>query len=120
MAATAVNIPALYGALDQQRQMRSLTWRELAKSLRLSPSTFTRMAQGNRPDADAFLTLVAWLGVSAETFAIESPGALPREEVEPLTAITSFLRGSPKVTADEAEALSGVIAAAYSAIVKEK
>jgi len=120
VATNAVDIRALYGALDRQRQVRRLTWRELAKSLKLSPSTFTRLGQGNRPDADAFLTLITWLGVPAEKFAVEFRDSLPREDVEPLSAITSFLRGSSKVTAAEAEALSNVIEAAYNAIVKDK
>jgi transcriptional regulator with XRE-family HTH domain len=118
MALTELDIPALFAAVDRQRRTRSLTWRQLALSLQVSPSTFTRMAQGNRPDADTFLTLVAWLGVTAETFA---SGPTPASnDTEPLAAITSYLRASRKVTAQEAEALSNIIAAAYDSIVKDK
>ena len=119
MAATEVDVSALYSALDRQRQSRGLTWRELARLLLLSPSTFTRMAQGNRPDADAFLTMVGWLGVAAETFALEG-GTAVSGDVEPVTAITSYLRASRKVSSEEAEALSNIIAAAYKSIVKDK
>ncbi len=119
MAATNLDVGALYGALDRQRISRNLTWRDMARSLDLSPSTFTRMAQGSRPDADALLTLVGWLGVPAETFATEGSQAASTE-AEPVSSITSYLRASAKVSSEEAEALSNIIAAAYTAIVKEK
>lgn len=118
MAARELDVPALYEALDRQRRGQGLTWRQLARSMDLSPSTFTRMAQGNRPDADAFLTMIEWLGVSVDTFAL---GKTPQgRDVEPLTAITSYLRASRKVTAEEAHALTNIIEAAYNSIVKGK
>jgi transcriptional regulator with XRE-family HTH domain len=63
-----INVPALYAALDAQREAAGLSWRQLAKNLGLSPSTFTRLANGHRPDVDAFAALVGWLGQPAERF----------------------------------------------------
>lgn len=70
MAKDQIDVEALYSALDAQRTARGLSWRQLAKELQVSPSLLSRMANGLRPDADAFITLVQWLGVPAEQFAV--------------------------------------------------
>ncbi|WP_206326262.1 helix-turn-helix domain-containing protein [Streptomyces gossypiisoli] len=71
MARTRVNVSALYAALDAARTKRELSWRQLAAAVGVSPSTMTRMANGNRPDVDAFVALVRWLGMPAETFMVD-------------------------------------------------
>jgi transcriptional regulator with XRE-family HTH domain len=66
---TTVSSSRLYGALDAARQDRGISsWRKLADEIGVSPSTLSRLGQGQRPDADGFATLVSWLGVPAETF----------------------------------------------------
>jgi len=116
---TTVDVPALYRVLDQRRRQRGLTWRLLAKEIDVSPSTFTRMAQGHRPDVDTFLTFLRWLNLPAESVARGQVEEGPADEIEPLTAITSFLRASRKVTPEEAEALTNIIEAAFKSIVKD-
>ncbi|MER6591386.1 helix-turn-helix domain-containing protein [Micromonospora purpureochromogenes] len=61
MAQTRINVPALYAALDAARKSKNLSWRQLAAEVGCSPSTMTRLANGYRPDADAFMTLTQWL-----------------------------------------------------------
>lgn len=68
MPEITVDVDALYGALDAKRDSDELTWRDLARDLRISPSTFTRMAMGRRPDIDTFATLLGWLERPAEDF----------------------------------------------------
>lgn len=63
-----LRVAALYAALDAERQTRSLSWRQTAKECGLSPSTMTRLANGLRPDVDAFATLVRWLDQPADDF----------------------------------------------------
>lgn len=55
---------ALYVALDRQRRSRRMQWREAAREAGVSPSTFTRIGQGRRPDADGLVRLLAWLGTT--------------------------------------------------------
>src|SRR5690349_18280068 len=86
---TTVDVVALYAALDQKRQMEGLSWRELAAALGLSPSTFTRMGQGHRPDVDTFATLLRWLGMPAEAFM--RPSNPSEAEPEPLAMISAYL-----------------------------
>ena len=44
--------------------------RDVAAETGLSPSTLTRIAQGQKPDADALVTLLAWLNADAAAFAV--------------------------------------------------
>src|SRR2546428_10301195 len=85
-----IDLEALYGALNAERENRGLSWRELGKEIGTSASTFTRLAQGRGTDADTFATLVAWLGVSADHFVRgnEPPKGQPRT----VAAISSYLR----------------------------
>jgi transcriptional regulator with XRE-family HTH domain len=115
---TTVDVAALYAALDQQRQAAGLSWRELAARLGLSASTFTRMAQGHRPDVDAFATLLRWLGMPAESFMRPSTAVPGRAEPEPLAMISSYLRSARALRPEDAEALEDIIQAAYRRLVK--
>lgn len=118
MTETTIDVGALYAALDQSRQLKGVSWRELAGELGLSPSTFTRMGQGHRPDLDTFATLVRWLGVPAETFM--RPASRDAPEPEPLAMISAYLRSSRTMRPEDAEALEDIIQAAYRRLVKER
>lgn len=61
MSTHLLDVPELYRRLDIQRRERGLLWRDLAAEVDVSPSTFSRMHDGNRPDADALVTLLVWL-----------------------------------------------------------
>lgn len=118
MADTTVDVTALYAALDQQRQLAGRSWRELAAELGISPSTFTRMAQGHRPDVDTFASLLRWLGMPAEPFL--RPPAAPGPAPEPLAMISAYLRSAPTLRPEDAEALEDIIQAAYRRLVRER
>lgn len=63
---------ALYYALDEKRQSREMTWRQVASEIGVSVSTITRTQNGGRMEVDGMLAMVAWLGVSVETFLRDS------------------------------------------------
>jgi len=91
-----INVRALYAALDAQKDQAGISWRQLAKDRGLSPSTFTRLANGHRPDVDAFAALVDWLGQPAERFITRDPDPKPAEpaliaELAPLLRARSDL-----------------------------
>jgi transcriptional regulator with XRE-family HTH domain len=118
MPETTINVEALYAALDRKRTLVGKSWRELARDLDLTPSTFTRMAQRQRPDVDTFATLLCWLDMPAKAFMSPTPES-HEDEPEPLVAITSYLRAKRDMNPDQRVALENVIQAAYKAIVKE-
>lgn len=118
---TIVDVEALYSALNDKRERQGISWRELASELELSPSTFTRMAQGQRPDIDTFTTLLQWLRMPADKYT-RVEGERPRRSStkdEPLVEITTLLRSSKSIKRDQAEALNSIITAAFKSIVKD-
>jgi DNA-binding MurR/RpiR family transcriptional regulator len=118
MPETTVDVEALYAALDRRRQNDQLSWRTLASKLEITPSTFTRMAQGLKPDVDTFATLIRWLGMSQEEFLL--PSKRRTKEADPVAMISSYLRGAKNISQQQAEALEDIIGAAYKHLVKEQ
>ena len=117
MPETTVDVDALYAALDNKRKTHGASWREIARQLDVSPSTFSRMAQGRRPDVDTFATLLRWLGMSAESFMRGTPATGATEE--PVAMVSSYLRSARNVTPEDAEALEDIFRAAYNRLVRE-
>jgi transcriptional regulator with XRE-family HTH domain len=68
-----LNVKALYEALDLVREHTGMSWRDLAADTGISSSAFSRLSQGHRPDADALVTLLAWLRVPADRFTMDAP-----------------------------------------------
>lgn len=118
MPETTVDVDALYAALDRKRQASGSSWRALAAKLEITPSTFTRMAQGLKPDVDTFATLIRWLGISQEEFL--RPTKKLGTPADPLVMISSYLRGAKNIDDEQAKALEDIIAAAYRHLVKER
>lgn len=101
---------AFYAALDAERRSRRYTWKQVAEEARVSASTLTRMAQGRRPDVDSLAALVAWAGLSADTFVDNGED---RATPGSLTMISTYLKGDPQLSAEAAEALDQMVKAAY-------
>lgn len=120
MPQITIDVGALYAALLRKRDVAGQSWRDVAAELSISPSTFTRMAQGARPDIDTFATLLRWLNMPAAAYMrSDDPATTVRpDEPEPLVAIASLLRSSKSVNEQQAAALENIIGAAYKSIVK--
>lgn len=118
MVENSIDVPTLYAVIDQTRQSQGFSWRGLARQLGITPSTFTRMAQGRRPDSDTFAVLVAWLGVPAEKFLMRRD--IASENPDPMAMISLYLRSARNVRPEDAKALEDIIGAAYRALVKNR
>jgi transcriptional regulator with XRE-family HTH domain len=116
---STLDVNALYATLDRKRRDEGVSWRKLADDLDLSPSTFTRMAQGARPDADALATLLDWLKLDLREF---SRGELADEtdEADLPVAVASLLRANSKVKPEHVKALDEAFAAIYRSIVGQE
>ncbi len=119
MAETTIDVGALHAALERRRQARGQSWREVASELDLSPSTFSRLAAGHRPDVDAFATMLRWLDLEAKDFMSPAPSSGAEPSPEPLAAVSSVLRSSRGVSEEQAEALEDIFGAAYRSIVRD-
>ncbi|MFF0793895.1 helix-turn-helix domain-containing protein [Streptomyces spiralis] len=123
MARTRVNVSALYAALDAARTKKEISWRQLAAEVGVSPSTMTRMANGNRPDVDAFLALVQWLGIPAETFMVDPEEGSQEdraEEPELMAQLAPLLRARSDLGADDVTYLEEVISAAMRRFASDR
>jgi transcriptional regulator with XRE-family HTH domain len=119
MPETTVDVGALYAALDAKRKALNTSWREVARELGVSASTFSRMAQGRRPDVDTFATLLRWLGMPAEPFMRSTGGATAGAGEEPVAMVSSYLRSARTISPEDAEALEEIFRAAYRRLVRE-
>lgn len=116
MPKATVDVNSLYSALNSKREKNKLSWRELAKELDVSPSTFTRMAKGQRPDVDAFATFVEWLDMPPKNFMISQ---IKQKQVDTLEGISTYLRADRNMSAEDVEAMEDIISAAYK-LLKNK
>ncbi len=118
MAETTVDVAALYAVLDGKRQANGLSWRGLAQLLNITPSTFTRMAQGRRPDVDTFAALLRWLGMPVEAF-LKPVEQQDRPEGESLAMIGTYLRMDKNLAPKAAAALERLIRVAYETLAED-
>jgi transcriptional regulator with XRE-family HTH domain len=119
MARTQINVPGLYAALDAVREHKQLSWRQLAREIEVSPSTFSRLANRQKPDVDAFLAMVRWLKVPAERFMIDDDEA-PREAPELMAELAPLLRARQDLNSEDKKYLEELIGAAMRRFTAER
>ena len=99
-----------YAALDAARAARQMNWKQVAEASGVSASTLTRLAQRRRPDVDSMAALLAWSGLSADSFVV---GDQERPRAEPLSQIATYLGTDQNLSQYGREAMMQVISAAY-------
>lgn len=77
MSSHRLDVAELRRRLDERRIQQGLTWRELAVAVDLSPSMFSRLAVGLRPDADALVSLLVWLDLDTDVCVMIKPKDAP-------------------------------------------
>jgi transcriptional regulator with XRE-family HTH domain len=115
----AIDVSALYGALDSRRSTKNLSWRKLAKELNLSPSIFTRLAQGSQPRTDSYLRMVDWLGKPRDAF-FDRGKPSEEEAQDTLAAIHGYLRADKSLKAESARAIAKIVETAYAEMAVKK
>lgn len=63
-----LNVAALSAAIHAVSRHRKISLRDVAAETGVSASTLTRLSQGQKPDADALVTLLAWLHADVSQF----------------------------------------------------
>lgn len=70
--------PALYAALDARRQVRALSWQQVANEVGMAAGTLQRTREDGDMETDGILAMVRWLGVPLEDFIVgPNPIAAP-------------------------------------------
>ena len=111
------NVAALYAALDAVRESRGISWRQLAREVQVSPSTFSRLANRQKPDVDAFLALVRWLKVPAERFMTDGQD---REEPPLMAELAPLLRARKDLNSEDKKYLEELIGSAMRRFAAEQ
>lgn len=119
MARTQINVSGLYAALDAVREHKQLSWRQLAREIEVSPSTFSRLANRQKPDVDAFFAMVRWLKVPAERFMTDDD-EVPREEPELMAELAPLLRARRDLNSEDKKYLEELIGAAMRRFAAER
>jgi transcriptional regulator with XRE-family HTH domain len=120
MPRTQINVPGLYAALDAVREHLGLSWRQLAREVGVSPSTFSRLANQQKPDVDAFVAMVRWLKVPAERFMVDEDDPPTREEPELMAELAPLLRARKDLNAEDKTYLEELISAAMRRFTAER
>jgi transcriptional regulator with XRE-family HTH domain len=76
-----LDVQALAAAVETVARHRGISNRVVAAETGLSASTITRLSQGQKPDADGLVTLLAWLKADAAAFAAEREEAIAQKEL---------------------------------------
>lgn len=63
-----LDVAKLALVVDAMRQLLGLSQRQLAKELKVSPSTITRLFKGRHPDSDALVAICVWLNADLRTY----------------------------------------------------
>ena len=122
MPRTSIDVSTLYAALDAAREVRSMSWRQLANEIGVSPSTLSRLANDLKPDVNAFAAMVTWLGVPAEKFMIDDDTTVrPGSQELPLVAeLAPLLRARRDLSPEDVEHLEQIIGSAVRRFAAER
>ena len=118
MARGSFDAGSFYAALNQTRETRAMTWKQVAEKAGVSASTLTRMAQGKRPDVDGLAALSSWSGLNADDFVLRTEDAPERPET--MAMISTYLRSDKNLSPDAATALESIIATSYQQLRSSK
>ena len=113
MAEAHVDVAALHASLDRARVQKGMSWRELARELGLSPSTMSRLQNKKSPDVNAFMTMVRWLNMDAESFLTDKDEDVQLHEDPELTAqLAPLLRARQDLNEQDVDYLQELIGGA--------
>lgn len=107
---TTLNTELLATFIKEKRGSKGL--RETAQEIEnVSFSTLSRIEQGKVPDVDTFIKICQWLGVSADTFIIDSKEL---KEVPIKDKVIAHLRAEKVLSKDTVNMLIKMIDVAYN------
>lgn len=107
-----------YKALNDIREEKDLTWRQVSEATGVSASTLTRMGQDKKPDAASLAKLSAWAGLNPANYVLNQQRDVPAGE-DTLPQVFALFRADPSLNDKAIAALEEMVRAAYKSL-KEK
>lgn len=104
MAGTAVDVLRLFTAVEAKARGEGISIRQAAGQIGVSPSLLSRLRGGQRPDLDAYASIVRWLGRSADDFLASSSESAEAQTQPPLSAEVGALLRARNDLAEEDKA----------------
>jgi transcriptional regulator with XRE-family HTH domain len=101
-----------FAALDDRRESRGVTWKQVAEESGVSASTLTRMAQGKRPDVDSLAALLKWSGLSADDYIVDADEA-EAHTPSPIATIAAQFRRDKTLPPEAKKAIEATLRAMY-------
>lgn len=92
MSESTIDVPRLVGVLENKVEHDQISWRQAAGSIGVSPSLLSRLRNNQRPDLDAFVKIVRWLGVPADEFLGSGSETNHDRQAELSTEVSVLLR----------------------------
>ena len=117
MGIAHLNGGKLYIALDTQRNLLGLNWKQVAEQSGVSASTLSRFSKGRGEgkglDVDSLAALCTWAGLDTDEFYnISGQIGTP----EPLTNIVGYLRADENLSDEAADAMARLLKTAYETL----
>jgi transcriptional regulator with XRE-family HTH domain len=102
---------AFFEQIDFVRKNKKLTWKSAADCAGVSASTFTRIAQGKKPDVDTLSAICTWASLDANQFVNSEQG---RSGAEPMMEALALFRADPELSPSGKAALEAFVREAYN------
>ncbi|MCI4659677.1 helix-turn-helix domain-containing protein [Cryobacterium zhongshanensis] len=105
---TNIDVAQLDAVLDARIESEHLSRRQAARQIGVSASLLSRLRSGQRPDLDAYVSIVHWLHMSTEDFL--QPDDHAKKQPELTSAISALLRARRDLSDVEKTLLESVLA----------
>lgn len=119
MAQTVIDVGRLFAVLDSRVTAEGISWRQAAAKIGVSPSLLSRLRNGQRPDLDAYASIVRWLGMSADAF-LGDPSTETSPERELTTEVSALLRARKDLSDNDKEYLEDIFRASLQHVRKSR
>lgn len=101
-----------YQAVALVVQARGVSWRQVATTTGITPSSLSRFAQGSSLDSASLAKLSAWSGLNPADFVVAIDGIAS----DTLDGIVAALREDPNLDAQAASAMEAIVRTAYQSL----
>lgn len=107
MSDKTIDVQRLVGVLDTRIGAEGISWREAARQIGVSASLLSRLRNDQRPDLDAYVLIVRWLGMSADDFLATDENKSNQPQPELASEVAALLRARSDLSDQDRALLEG-------------